>query len=402
MSHQKQNDWVVLSPPFSKRESARQVFIDHAKRLSQLQLRDEDTADIGATIEKSLKLLEEIEPATSLKAAIGVLTDLALQGWLIRVTNDGVINVKRPEERKLDLRLEKARIREQEILKRDEQLRQPATRKFVRGMEKQSLHGERFVSIYSLIRDGRELSESLRAARSLAQADRVSALQKVIDPYLQFVDDAEYCDQTGLRLQDIWRYFRHTWANQYTSTPGRFMAFLVRDRAKEFHPVIGIGSLGSPIVQIRERDIWLGWHPDAFMEFVSDSPKTEIGVWLNKTVETALSEIYLDDFIEEQLITPADLRRPSVDLLARLTTFGDEQRELHQRFTRAQDLKKFNKRNDEEEYAATHWTGRSKSHLYRSKRAFSLVDMLHSRMILQKYLSSLPTVDEIKKADLQF
>src|SRR4051812_28501983 len=46
---------------------------------------------------------------------------------------------------------------------------------------------------------------------------------------------------TGLRLMDVWRYFRHTWTNQYTSVPGRTMVFLVRDRASENHPVIGIG-----------------------------------------------------------------------------------------------------------------------------------------------------------------
>lgn len=395
MSRQAHNGWVVLSPPFPEKGAARRVFIDHAERLSQLLFLEDDTEDPITILESPLEFVDISERTTLLKAALCVLTDLALQCWLIRVTKDRLVEVKRPEGQRLDIQREKARIREQEILKRDEQLRQPATRKFVEGMEKQSVHGKHFVSIYSLIRDGRELAESLRATRSLTRADRVRALREVINPYLQFVDDAEYCEQTGLRLHDIWRYFRHTWVNQYTSTPGRFMAFLVRDRAREFHPIIGIGSLGSPIVQIRERDAWIGWHPDAFMEFISEVPSAELGIWLNKTVETALSELFLDDLIEEQLITPADLRVPSTDVLTRLTSYGDEQRELHYRLARSQDLKRSTKK-DDRGGTTTRWRERSGSHLYRSKRAFSLSDMLRSRMVLQKYLSTSPTVDEVR------
>src|SRR5690606_15352759 len=175
-----------------------------------------------------------------------------------------------------------------------------------------------FVSIYSVIRDGRELAESLCAARALDGEDRIVALREVINPYLQFVDGAEYCEHTGLRLQDIWRYFRHTWTNQYTSTPGRSMAFMVRDSAREYHPVIGIGSLGSPIVQIRERDAWIGWQPEAFMEFASESPSAELGSWLHRTVERAIDEIYLDDFFEEELLSPTDLRAPTPEVFQRL------------------------------------------------------------------------------------
>ncbi len=67
---------------------------------------------------------------------------------------------------------------------------------------------------------------------------------------------------------DVWRYFRHTWTNQYTSVPGRSMMFLVRDRAAPFHPIVGIGALSSPVMQIRERDTWIGWHPDTFLSHI--------------------------------------------------------------------------------------------------------------------------------------
>src|SRR5690606_31873353 len=101
-----------------------------------------------------------------------------------------------------------------------------------------------------------------------------------IDPYLSFVTEDARCELTGLRLQDIWRYFRHTWSNQYTSTPGRTMAMLVRDRAVPMHPVIGIAALGSPIVQIKERDTWIGWDAAAFLENVMAAPSAKLGEWL--------------------------------------------------------------------------------------------------------------------------
>jgi hypothetical protein len=173
------------------------------------------------------------------------------------------------------------------------------------------------------------------------------------------------------------------------------MAFLVRDRAEAFHPVIGIGAFGSPIVQIRERDAWIGWHPNAFMEFVTESPSADLGAWLIMIVETALGELYIDDLIEGQLLTPADIRAPTTEVLERLTEYGRKQRELHHRLARAQDLKRASQ-NDESGSTEAHWQSRAQTHLYRSKRALSLADMLRSRLVLQKYLSAPPTLAGVR------
>ena len=82
------------------------------------------------------------------------------------------------------------------------------------------------------MRDGRELADGLREARTHLNNGWADALANCVDPYLQFVtSENAACAFTGLRLMDIWRYFRHTWTNQYTSVPGRTMMFLVRDRA---------------------------------------------------------------------------------------------------------------------------------------------------------------------------
>lgn len=394
MSRKAHNNWVVLAPPFPGHEPASCVFRDHAARLSNFFITDEET-DFDTILDDSLIRINSTNHPTALRAALCLLTDLARQRWSIRITQSGNVEVKQPVGDCLDITAEKTRIRAQELVKRDEQLREPTTRKFVMDMEKMSSRRGHFTSIFSLIRDGRELADSFRAARALPLEERTHALKGVVDPYLQFVNDADYCELTGFRLMDIWRYFRHTWTNQYTSTPGRSMAFLVRDRSREFNPIIGIGALGSPIVQIRERDAWIGWQPEAFMEFISESPTEELGLWLYKTVEAALGEIYIDDFIEEQLLTPADVRSPTKEVLKRLTEHGKKQRELHHRLASLHALTGAARR-DENNSTKAHWQARARTHLYRSKRALSLADMLLSRMVLQKYLSIPPKLAEVR------
>ena len=216
-----------------------------------------------------------------------------------------------------------------------------------------------------------------------------------IDPYLQFFDSDDRCEHTDLRLQDIWRYFRHTWTNQYVSTPGRTMAFLVRDRSQRYHPVIGIGALGSPIVQIRERDTWIGWHPDTFIEFVTGSPSTALGAWLNRTIDTALSEIYLADLYAEDLVAARDLHEPTMKLIERLMAYGEEQREKHHRFVNSQEMKREFKGDQGDR--VDRWRERTECHLYKSKRALTLADMLRSRIVLRKYLSREPTLEEVRR-----
>src|SRR5262249_5409150 len=174
---------------------------------------------------------------------------VSVQGWELRVR--GVrVEVCAPTEVSDDHLAEKERIRRQELVKRNAQLRQAAVQKFLRSMERTRLFNGKFTSIFSLMRDGRELAEGLRCARDHSNNGWLGVLARVVDPYLEFVvSDEVICPFTGLRLMDVWRYFRHTWTNQYRSVPGRTMMFLVRDRAAPFHPVVGLGALSSPVVQ---------------------------------------------------------------------------------------------------------------------------------------------------------
>lgn len=382
----------MLAPPFGEQSDAHRIFREHALRLADLAAANADDEALDSALKDACGGVHKDERSTRLMAALSVTTDLARQRWLIRVTESGGVEVQRPEGERLDPQREKARIRSQELVKRNEQLREPATRKFVESVS--SSRGQQ-LSVYSLLRDGRELAASLREVRNTPREKRAEALRAVVDPYLQFVNSDDRCEHTDLRLQDIWRYFRHTWTNQYVSTPGRTMAFLVRDRSQRHHSVIGIGALGSPIVQIRTRDAWIGWHPDAFMDFVAGAPSTELNAWLNRTIDTALNEIYVADLYAEDLLTAQDLQAPTPKVVERLIAYGDEQRNKHHRFVNSPEMKRELKGSSDDR--AEHWRERAERHLYRSKRALTLADMLRCRIVLQKYLSREPTLAEVRR-----
>lgn len=374
------------------------MFTSCAAALAKIQRRtagDEQGEELSNTLEAAIANLRVTasKDVPILKAAMRVLCDLARQRWLIRVRGHDV-QVSPPAELQSDLSAEKQRVRRQELLKRDEQLRQPAVRQFIRDMERQRLYGNRFISIFSLMRDGRELAQALASARQSRGRERTETLQRIINPYLEFVTENARCAFTGLRLQDVWRYFRHTWTNQYTSTPGRTLAFLVRDRAAPMHPVMGIAAIGSPVVQIKERDMWIGWHPSAFFERMSDAPSPMIGDWLRQIVTNAITDIYTEDLVADEVVTISELRQPKPDTLARLHAYASEQRKLHHRYVRAQDHKGKAAQQRHESRKAF-WIDKARMHLFRSKRALTLAEMLRARLALDRHLGSKPTSAEV-------
>ncbi len=382
-------EWLLVSPHLGDEVTANSIFLTHAKELCSTP-QDADADVLSGLLGDSLAQTARAEKPQFLRAALCVLTDLARQGWSIRVTDDGAVEVRRPGGEFNDPYREKARIRAQELVKRDEQLREPAVRRFLQAMERSVLHQDELVSVFSLFRDGGELAESLRKAREVPLARQSEAIRQSVDPYLQFVNDTAVCEHTGLRLQDVWRYFRHTWTNQYMSTPGRSMAFLVRDRARKFHPVMGIGAIGSPIVQIRERDMWIGWDAQSFLESAAQMPAGVFGAWLRKIVTGAIDEIYVTDFLEEPILDRRDLREPSPEVISTLQSYSENQRILHHRFVQQQEHKALTGPTEH------HWQTKAETHLYRSKRALALAEMLRSRRALLDMLGEQPTVGSVR------
>jgi Domain of unknown function (DUF4338) len=71
-----------------------------------------------------------------------------------------------------------------------------------------------------------------------------------IDPVIEVCEDR--------KSKAIFRYLRYTWSSPYSEYVGRRMRFLVRDRGHG-GAIIGIAAIGSSIMQIAERDRWIGW-----------------------------------------------------------------------------------------------------------------------------------------------
>jgi hypothetical protein len=315
-----------------------------------------------------------------------VLNDLVRQGWDLSVSTRGAVALASPEVEP-DPAAEKARVRKQELLKRDEQLALPSVRRFVSEMEKPREFAGSFVSIFSLMRDGEDLAERLRVLAS--EPDAQTSLRSVIDPYVQVIGNRDRCAHTGLRLVDVWRYFRHTWSNQYTSTPGRTMLILVRDRAVAFHPVIGIAALASPIVQIAERDDWIGWQPEVFLTRLAKAPTLSMARWIADRLTRGLEELYLDDLIEDGLYWPSLWCEPTTEAIDRLVKEGSARRRDHHRFVRRTEMKRVIQGDD--------WRDRAESDLFRSKRCLTLAQLLRLRMTLSPFLDPKPTVRGLQR-----
>jgi hypothetical protein len=383
------DDWVRLRPPFRAPAKSFPIltgFVRQALKASADVDDDDPRRAMEGVIEAYLdaSALWPKQDKRMLAAAGLVLADLIEQGWEVRVRGDS-IRVRAQAQIDADPMAEKARVRQQELLKRDEQLRQPAVREFVRYMERRRVHGGRFVSIFSLMRDGRELASALRAARAAMTNGTTRPLDGAIAPYLQVVAPEERCEFTGFLLQDIWRYFRHTWSNQYVSVPGRSMMFLVRDAATENHPVIGIAALSSPIVQIRERDEWIGWLPATFIAAARAEPTVRVARWLQRVVDDAIAEIYVVDLTARKLFTRATLRSPTREVVEALLKESVEQRKAHHRYMNSVDYKRAR---DATEGA---WEERAKTHLFRSKRALALAGLLEARMVVAKHFGGKPS-----------
>lgn len=313
-----------------------------------------------------------------LAAAAHTLIDLVDQGWTVQVDKLGPL--LSPPLAHDDRETEKARIRRQEHLRRDAQLRRPSVRRFIEGMERSHQHDGRLVSIFNLMRDGRELADELEADPTASD---------VIQPYVQIVDSSSTCDLTGFYLHDIWRYFRHTWSNAYSTVPGRSMPILIRDGATEHHAVIGLAAISSPIVQIAERDTWMQWDTRQFVAEIEAEPSDKVARWLARRIKAQRGEIYVEDLLRDGVLQPSDLKNPTPDVVARLRADAERHRGKHHRGGPIREV-----RNIETDA----WVERAETHLFRSKRSALLAETLETQGLLGTYLGARPTAAGLRKA----
>jgi hypothetical protein len=327
---------------------------------------------------------------STVRVYVAVLCDLRTQGWDLRV-EAGQAWVRRPQADATSPMAEKLRVRTAHLHERTAQLREPATREFIGEMERRRLRPDGWVSIFSLMRDGRELVDALRrAAKELAGPARHAALKQAIDPYLQFVDGDAVCSETGLRIGDIWRYFSYTWTNVYRGVPGRKMFVLIRDRAAQHHPVIGIAALASAVVQQSNRDAWIGWRAKEFIPALRAKPTARWAQWLVGCLDGFVRAIYIKDFFAEGLLTRRDLRAPSEEAVRRLLAQAAAARRQHYLYPHAGQHKAA--------HGEDRWEAQARTQLFRWKRAEQLAQLLDAKRRLAACGFVRPTREALARA----
>jgi hypothetical protein len=385
--HPDQNELISLQPRLRKpatalvRRFARQLLNRHQQDALEL-LKQDFFRKANACGRQS----------QALRVAFTMLADLQQQGWTIRVSQSGIWG-QRPQTHTCSPEAEKNRLRTSHLHERNNQLRQPATREFIRKMERPRLTEKGWMSIFSLMRDGREFADRLRhAVTSSSDESPLQRLQSCISPYIQMVEKDSICQFTGLRLGDIWRYFRHTWTTPYNSTPGRKMWILVRDAAARNHPIVGIGAVGSAVVQLSARDSWIGWRSKEFFERLRLDPSAKWAEWLRTSLAALLKDIYKEDFLSEGVLRPKELRSPNQTTISRLLAVSAKARSRHQKYPQSDRHKGQGAR------LRVAWKKQTSLSLFRAKRAEKLANLLDAKRKLSETGFRSGSPDQLRKA----
>jgi hypothetical protein len=336
---------------------------DAMDRLARMR-RERQTA-----IEQLQSRRKDSEPSEL--ARIHVLADLVEFGWRLRVQGSS-IEGQRPQA--IVGEHERVRRKTAMLARRDEQLREPSVRDFVERAEQVRFSSSSPTSVFSLMRDGRDLAKSLR------QRVEKGSLEGAIEPYVQVVSPGATCEHTGMKLGDIWRYFRHTWAQPYGSVPGRVMQILVRDAAAPYHPVIGIAALGSAAAQLAVRDKHIGWDDESMFQRLVTMPSSRRSKWIRDSIVHCLDEIYTDDFVIDGLMPSQTATGDDLDaIVCRLKSEAVDARTEH-KTDRDEHARRVKAATLEES-----WLVEAETPLFRSKRAKELASLLHVRQELGKW-----------------
>lgn len=381
---QPRRQWIPFSPAVDTAAEWGELLL-HARGLARAAELGDTVARLGAVDELRHSLAGRhvgVCTSAAVRAAVLLMADLIAQGWSCRVRRREVWMAK-PEPAS-DLVAERERLGQQLHVERDRQLQASAVQEFLAKVERRRFHRGRWVSIYSLMRDGADLAQQLGRIRSVGRSSGNPArLQELIRPYIQAIHDEEVCERTGLPLRDIWRYFRHTWANPYRSVPGRSVLILVRDAAIEPHPVIGIAALASSAVQIGVRDEWIGWSPETYVDRLRQSATERHAQWLLRLVDDGVREIYQDDLLDPDIspLTRHTITAPTDEVIEWLEKQAREHRSEHQRLADANEHKRSASAGGN--WEDDRWRRQAETPLFRSKRAETLAMLLRARAVLQ-------------------
>lgn len=346
----------------------------------------------GKLISHNQKNLSDNELA--LLTAKSILLDLLAQGWILQ-TSASSIQLKYNNNKHLSIEEEKSRIRKGHLFQRNRQLLEKSVKEFIEKCERKRLTKYGWQSIFSLMRDGIELSEKLRNINLIQdESDRLNNLSDVIKPYIQFAEKDKIDEFTSIPLLDIWRYFRHTWITPYKVLPGRSMAILIRDAGAPNHPVIGIAALGSSVAQFTQRDKWIGWDAETFIQNITENPSNHIGRYLLSKLANLLSLVYKKDLVKEKIITKDIINNPTEAVIRKLIKMSGQEIESH----RKENKEIFNRLKQNGLNGKTDWEFYSNTSLYKSKRYRTLSTLLNIRLIFNKYYFTTGTTKELTYA----
>lgn len=384
---------ITICPKLLGREKDFQRFCRSlAKRIANAE--QEDVGGVLTEARNQIATFAGDPPSAAevaLMFACSVVVDVVGKGWRI-LGRRGPVKFERPSFEGTTPEEIKNRVRSGHLLERDAQLRERSVREFICAMEQRQLGPHGWQSIFSVMRDGRELAQKLEAAVSVPEDQRFNVLAQTISPYVQMVEPGAVCQQTSLRLGDIWRYFRHTWVNPYKSLPGRSMMLLIRDSAATNHPVIGIAALGSSMAQQTLRDEWIGWDCDIFLRRVIENPTKEVAKWLLTSVERLLDSVYSKDFLKEGVLSASVIANPTQNAIRRLLLESERSAQQHRLFPHAAAHKSTT---NGEALRTADWEKQARSHLFRAKRAKTLAQLLQIRAALRS-VGFRETTDKLK------
>lgn len=311
----------------------------------------------------------DVLPTVQYMSTLRILRDFVSQGWGVRSDNEGMILDSPegliPQDAKAERK--KEAMRRSFSFARRAQLVQPATLRFISSMERRG--------IGALFADGAELAERL--------AHSWNGSPPVV-PQLELIESGACDSETGIPLQDVWRYARHYWSIPYQSTPGRNMFYLVRDGALPNRPLIGIAALGNPVLGSAKRDHFYGWSAQGLRDLLGKLPSEQrqrIAAHLYNVAAEGISETYSEDLLSENWASDWQAtvkvleemeQKSAAERLERLGEAGEERGSEYQLIRDAHSVVE---RGDGEE---VNWEEIANTTLYRRKRAATLADLVRA------------------------
>lgn len=155
---------------------------------------------------------------------------------------------------------------------------------------------------------------------------------------------------------------------------------LIRDAAAPNHPVIGIASLGSSVVQHKVRDMWIGWHPETLVDEIVKNPNPRIAKWLLTSVERLIGDIYSKDLINEGFFSVSDIENPTEEIIKNLFDESDDAIKKH----RMEPQRTKHNAQKSGKIPEDFWEKEAQTFLYRSKRCKQLAKLFNIRRIFQE------------------